>query len=501
MKSLELILENVWEEVMNTFNHPPLEYPRIDESTDTAAITIKDHKISINKNFVNELVSKGLDEVSSVKSLIMHEVNHYMYCPYELKKYIAMLQQINKNSKMSQDVCNYYMDVIVNLDLATSIREDTKDAHILQLYKVLDKKSDILKLTVGIYEKYSGQHLDSGINDGSLDAKKLQPYLQKLLQIDYFDENNWVENAGKFAKIVKDLVDEKDTQNPLGNLNGKSYSISEQSKVLKELAESVDPKEFRKYIREEKLHINSRRASVEYYNILSNKFPVTIIPKGGTNYGFDEHRKWSVEDPMSSIDIFNSYGKIFPGITQSWKAVSHMAKGTELPDLFLAIDSSGSMTNPITQKSLAVLSAFCLTKNYLANNKQVASYNFSDTTEYTDFNNIAGLFENLAYYANGGTESFDPKYVNNKIGDRYCDIVICSDMDMANIDNVMIYLSGIKNVNRVTLLCMDDTDVFTTAGKIGVKKNNCMAEGMGVHIIRNDNDIKNIVVGTMSNYT
>jgi len=124
-------------------------------------------------------------------------------------------------------------------------------------------------------------------------------------------------------------------------------------------------------------------ADILFYMKLAESYslPVrkTIVEKKGSLHPHS-HSPWELGSPYHDVDVWTSFGKIMPGITQIWKKREGKGRGKVegVPDCLIAVDSSGSMINPRKTLSYAVLGAACAADAYLRNDSRVAVYNFSD---------------------------------------------------------------------------------------------------------------------------
>ena len=233
---------------------------------------------------------------------------------------------------------------------------------------------------------------------------------------------------------------------------------------------------------------------IVYYQELSKKYSIIIRTAPNKNSNDEapfQHKSWEISEPTSDIDPFNSYGKILPGITQSWIKEDSITKGRlkDIPNLLIAIDSSRSMPDPSSTISYAVLGACVAANSYIANDAYVATYNFSDSGLITDYSrDHRKIFSNLInYQAQGTTFNVDILKKIVKKSRSQSDLMIFSDMAITNRDELLGYLSSIQNMNRITLI------YIPRAGSPTFQ--NIKSSGLNVYCVKKECDIPKVVVG------
>ena len=543
--SLDEELENAWEHVQEKLYCYELTFPEIKEGarTNTACIDMSNHKITINKSFVNYLASKGMDYQTIFRSILSHEAGHFKIMPWDLKNLVMMLYTAEKVCGDKKDVVsNYFMDVSLNLDLMLNKHND--DIH--QLYKHLDKNSKIDNLLIHLYSLKTGWNF----NSPKLPHELKKDHLPKLGEIKFKQKNKAYENLIRFIQVIKDLIDEEEKKQwPGGNGKGNGkYSLSgidrfgigaydknEIRRALRELAEELEsPADFAgvyKFVKnaEKKPDENkdngkdkkglgigsgtkeitsqepelNLEALIEFYTAKSEAYHIHVkekhTPKSGDKLIKSELKSWEAEDPYLDIDVFNSYGKFFPGITKSWNYTSAeqgKQKSKSTPELLLMIDSSGSMTDPAEENSNAVLGAICAARQYLKKNSKVAVVNFSDETRAYGFNDdYKRVAERIIQYQCGGTTLAD-----DAIGQlvsktkKEVDIMLITDGGIWNLKSVMHKLNEKKNTNRITILNI--TGWYGSSDLYGLKSGGGKNK-ISVYNIKKEKDIPKIVVGNM----
>src|SRR4030066_1028810 len=199
-------------------------------------------------------------------------------------------------------------------------------------------------------------------------------------------------------------------------------------------------------------------ADILFYMKLAESYsiPLRKVPLEKKGYLHrHSHSPWEVGSPFQDMDIWTSFGKIMPGITQIWKKREGKGRGKieGTPDCLIAIVSSGSMINPRKNLSYAVLGAACAANAYLRNDSKVGVYNFSDAPmggkeilNYTD--KREHIYFALCKYFGGGTaldlEDLTP-LIQRK---RNLDLFIITDMKITNLETLIGFLGQIQN--RIT---------------------------------------------------
>jgi hypothetical protein len=200
------------------------------------------------------------------------------------------------------------------------------------------------------------------------------------------------------------------------------------------------------------------------------------------------------------VDIWTSFGKIMPGITQIWKKKEGKGRGKMdgTPDCLIAIDSSGSMINPRKNLSYAVLGAACAIDAYLRNHAKVAVYNFSDAPmggkdvlDYTD--RREDLYRVLCRYFGGGT-ALDLDDLVPLIQRRNSpDLFIITDMKITNLESMIGYFGQIRN--RITAVHVGE-NLYADRFKKAVEKRG----NISIYTVRKKEDIPNLVLGRIREY-
>jgi hypothetical protein len=354
--------------------------------------------------------------------------------------------------------------------------------------------------------------------------------VRRLARIPYLDRSRWGESIKKFARSLKPLLlDEqkekeakggKGERNPQGDHDLNHYSNEEIDQGLRDYAkQTMALSEFKEAVEDFSDELkgagygmeggmgrgqgNPIDADVLFYMKLAENYsiPLKKLPlneKGSLHP--HAHSPWEIGSPYQDVDIWTSFGKIMPGITQIWTKREGKGRGKVegSPDCLIAIDSSGSMINPRKSLSYAVLGAACATNAYLQNNSKVAVYNFSDAPmggkdilDYTD--RREDIYRVLCKYFGGGT-ALDLEDLMPLIqGRKNLDFFIITDMKITNLETLIGFFGQIQN--RVTAVHIGDNPYAARFEKAVEKKKN-----ISIYTVKRKEDIPHIVLGRIKDY-
>lgn len=285
------------------------------------------------------------------------------------------------------------------------------------------------------------------------EAKKmnLDPLAYKLFQLLSVNYQNWDRppeeqwpHLAMFGEIINDLLPEppKSQCKGKGQHTGGGHGFDDNSPTdytsdqvedaldviaskygkaryerIKKYAEDLTGKSFDKNDSKiqssgaglESSEIKNNDGEIPYYERRARTFPLHIIKKPVRDKTNDfypmENKEYSVGDPVNKINKFATKGKFLPGITKrrDEKSQPHEDKLFKIPDLFICIDSSGSMPSP-EQGSPAVTAGFVAARNYHRNGAKVGVMNFSaDSAFLLPTRELRDVYSMLCGYWGGGT--------------------------------------------------------------------------------------------------
>ena len=501
-------LKEIWKKVKEKHFFPELPEPAISDSMENAALKIKSKKIVLSRSFI-ERESRHLSYELVIEALLDHAVAHYTYCPWNFSTHLKLYSQakkVLKDKELAQKASSYFMDVAADTHCFKEKKTPLPD-----LYRNMEK-GYLDKVFHSLYQIIWGEDLNAEeFKEGSREASS------RLSRIPYLDRLRWSESILRFSKIFKELIESeehsegRDTTNPMGENDFDRYSPQEIEQGLKELAKaSADPQEFRDVVSDLREELDSKDskktglgpghpidADTLYYMKLAENFSIPIrktpLKKSGSLYPHS-HIPWELDKPYRDIDPWTSFGKIMPGITQSWnrKEGETLAVEDGIPECIVMIDSSGSMTNPKHNLSYAVLGAACAADAYIRNNARVSVYNFSDVQEegklildYT--RDRRQIYKVLCHYFGGGTR-LDTRDINQFQKETLPDIFIVTDMQISNLEELIGYFNRFEN--RITAVHIGDNwHVDRFKDSMEIRGNVC------IYRVGNREDIPKIILG------
>lgn len=505
-------LRKVWNRVRERHLFPELPHPVLTDSEENVALEIKGKRISLSKDFVEEM-SQFLATEEVLEALLDHAVSHYLYCPWDFSTHLKLYSEAKKVLKdrdMAQKATDYFMDVVSDTHCVSK-----HDSPLPKLYQHMTR-SVMDEAVHALYQRIWG--VDLGI-------RGYEEISRKLSRLPYLDRSRWTESIRKFAKVVQGLLeieerfDGLNKPNPMGGHSLDQYSSEEIEQGLKDFAmDSATPVEFREMIQdfeEEILEATRPKetgmglgpgraldADILYYMKLADNYslPIRKIPmkKSGSLYPH-QHVPWEVGKPYQDIDPWTSFGKILPGITQTWKRREGEIYGAEegTPDCMVLVDSSGSMTNPRQQLSYAVLGAACACDAYLRNEVRVAVYNFSDAKaggrQLLPYSRQrAEVYRAICHYFGGGTKLL-LEDIDSLQTDRVPDIFLITDMQITNLEVLIRYFNEHKN--RVTAVHLGDNEHVQT-----FRRSMALRKHVSIYSVEKKEDIPRIVLGRIREY-
>jgi hypothetical protein len=483
---------------------------------------MKHKQMIINGAFVSQMKEK-MGEKRIVEALLDHGITHYTFCPWDFHTHLRLYSEAKKvvgDKELAKKVSNCFIDVIADTHCVKK-----RFTEIPELHRNL-KKGAVEEVIASLYQKIWG--IDLGIPASTI--KGHADIIRRLARIPYLDRSKWGESIQKFARSLKPLLVEeqkeqgakggKGERNPQGEHDLNHYSNEEIDQGLRDHArQTMALSDFKDVVEDFSEELkgagygmeggmgrgqgNPIDADILFYMKLAENYSIPLkklpLEKKGSLHPHS-HSPWEIGSPFQDVDIWTSFGKIMPGITQIWTKREGKGRGKMegTPDCLIAIDSSGSMINPRKSLSYAVLGAACAANAYLQNDAKVAVYNFSDAPmggkdilSYTD--RREDIYRALCKYFGGGTALDFEDLMPLIQGRKNLDLFIITDMKITNLEQLVGFFGQIQN--RVTAVHIGDNPYAARFEKAVEKKKN-----ISIYTVKRKEDIPHIVLGRIRDY-
>ncbi|MBW2058265.1 MAG: VWA domain-containing protein [Deltaproteobacteria bacterium] len=510
-------VDRLWQKVRRKHLFPEIPKPRVGQIHGNVAMEMKNKQITLSGDFLDRLGEK-METEEVLEALLDHGVGHHSYCPWDFKTHLTIYAEAKRvvgDKDLAKRAAGCFMDVVVDTNCVK--RNETT---LPRLYRNMERGL-LEEVIFSLYEKIWG------IDLGSRGDPKT---VRRLSRIPYLDRGRWPESVHRFTRVIKQLLEEeqreqsqekgKERENMMGGHDLSSFSPEEVDQGLRDFAkEARGLKEFREVVEDFEGELTDLGygteggmgrgrgglidADILYYMKLAENYSIPIRKKCLEKRGYmhpHSHSPWEVGKPVQDIDVWTSFGKIMPGITQTWKKHWGKTFGDQesTPDCIILIDSSGSMINPRKNLSYAVLGAACATDAYLRNGARVGAYNFSDAPMgnriVLDFaSEREVIYRVLCKYFGGGTALNLKDLEPLMKGAQNPDIFLITDMKITNLGKIITYLSGIKN--RVTAVYIGESNYAHRFTKAMADKGN-----VSIFNVTRKEDIPKIVLGKIREY-
>jgi hypothetical protein len=532
-QNLQTIIEEIWPHLKRKHLYPELPVPKVGkivdldrgnaEQKDGVGLEMKQKQMTVNPAFVSQMKGK-MPERKLIEALLDHGITHYTFCPWDFHTHLMLYAEAKKvmgEKALAKQVANYFIDVIADTHCVKK-----KSTEIPELHRSLEKGM-VEGVIASLYQKIWG--IDLGIPQKT-SGERHEEVVRRLARIPYLDRSRWPGSMQKFARSLKPLLfedqkkdenrGEKENSNPQGDDDLDHYSYEEIDQGLRDYAKkTMALSEFREIIEDFSDELKetgygmeggmgrgrggSIDADILFYMKLAESYSIPLkklpIKEKGSLHPHS-HSPWEVGSPFQDVDIWTSFGKVMPGLTQIWMKKEGKGRGKMegAPDCLIAIDSSGSMINPRKNLSYAVLGAACAANAYLRNDSEVAVYNFSDAPmggkhilNYTD--KREEIYRVLCKYFGGGT-ALDLEDLMPLIKERKnLDLFIITDMKITNLETLISFFRQIQN--RVTAVHIGENPYASRFEK-AVEKN----RNINIFAVKKKEDIPHIILGRIREY-
>lgn len=401
-----------WDEAWRFWGCPALDEPTVytcpaeaekNMGESLAFIDMQTRQISVNAPKLQQLA--GLEFLPVVEK---HEIGHHLVIPYDLKTFLILLERAGRvfpDKDSAHTVQNLFSDSIVNTGIYRK-----GDRKVAELYKHLKGTNAAWKIYLRCYEHTmglaSGTLAPSMSSEEEKDAVKLGRIVEEAIS----SPSKWPAKAQAYASILAKYFD-SGSMPLIGNLSVASFarSMKEVADQTKGLAKDLGMKNYQRALGIGGVG-GKKRASALFYADLARQYiaELPINPSSGSTPRLPS--KWMPTDPVDRLDADYSMqqaGRLLPGVsTYLWKSAEKRDPGScETPyDLTILIDCSGSMTDPCSDISYAVLSGNVLAQAALRAGSKVGGINFD--SEYRVLKHTSDgmrVARWLSLYRGGGT--------------------------------------------------------------------------------------------------
>lgn len=207
-------------------------------------------------------------------------------------------------------------------------------------------------------------------------------------------------------------------------------------------------------------------------------------------------KRWLPEDGVFHLAPLATFGPVgLPGITKRWLHSGPESRLYErqVPDLIIVIDSSGSMPDPNTDKSFAVLGGIVAADSYMDYGSKVAVINFSDQDLELEFSrDRTQVYKYIAAAQWGGTmlhpETID-KLLQKSQGE--VDVLIITDLGLGDFDATIAKIAEQAKTRRIFFFLINASD------ETAQQTRQMMPESVEFFSVQNDEGLLKIVLGAV----
>lgn len=506
------LLAEIWPQVRQKHLWPELPTPQMGTLRAPVAMQMREKRITLNTATCDELAESMAPE-AVIEALLDHGVSHYTRCPWDLATHLhlyATAKAVLGRKSLARLATDSFIDVVANTACVKAM-----PTPLPEVYRHLGGGTLQGALTA-LYTHIWGMQLH-GSGDPAL--------VRRLARIPYLDRQQWPQSLQRFVQLLRPVLEEegrgRQPQPPaLGHHSLESYSQADVTLGLQAFAQQVgDIQQFSDVVQDFARELASMGygtdggtglgpqvdAEALYYMQLAQTYPLPVrgvpMERNGVLEPYS-HAPWEASQPVQDLDIWTSFGKLLPGLSQVWKRRQGLIYGQRegTPDCLLVLDSSGSMPNPRQQLSEAVLGAACAAEAYLRHEARVAVYNFSDAlmggkTVLPFTRDRQAIYEALCVYHGGGTSLRlrDVQDLRLSVPRATPDLLLITDMQLTNLDEVIEYCTDVGG--RTTVIHLSDnsaTDRFRRATQEHPR--------VQVFMVQERQDILKIVLGQVRQY-
>jgi len=344
------MIADLWPEVRRKHLWPELPMPQMGTIDAPVAMQMRDKQITLNTATCDEL-AESMPPEAVIEALLDHGVSHYTRCPWDLATHLQLYAtakaELGRKS-LARLATDSFIDVVANTACVKEVATPLPD-----VYRHLGG-GPLQGALTALYTQIWGMQLH-GSGDPAL--------VRRLARIPYLDRQQWPHSLRRFVQLVRPLLEEegrgRQPEPPaLGHHSLESYSPAEVTLGLQAFAQQAQDigqfcdvvQDFAKelaalgYGKEAGEGVGPQvDAEALYYMQLAQTYhlPVRGVPmeRSGVLEPYS-HAPWEASQPVHDIDIWTSFGKLLPGLSQIWKRRQGLVYGQRegTPDCLLGLD-------------------------------------------------------------------------------------------------------------------------------------------------------------------
>jgi len=491
-------------------------------------------KILLNQSFIKEMTeTRDVPVEAIIQAVIDRSLNRFMRVPEnfgEVLRLYAALHEAVPDAKTARKHLEIYLSLWNEMDLYA---HRGKGERLVELYRASlaipeeeQRKLPIHYLIlVSVLQERWGT--DLGLDPELLHGWK--SLARELAGIDYLYSQDRERDIKKFGKRYSDCYievekvvgsrdeEEKEEEKkppvhwPLENTLDSFLSAKDIQEGIAEFIESIGDlgealrllEEFSATLPEVKQLLGEvtilEGSRWWWYQMLAEPYRISIVKKIAEQTGRIypvSLKPWEAEDGITHLAPLASYGPLgLPGITKRWlySGPESQLHDLEVPDLLIAIDSSGSMPSADVTKSFAVLGAYVAANSYLDFGSRVAVLNFSSADLALEFSrDRTKVHKYLAAFQSGGTtlrvSSIEKLLESNQ---KETDILLITDLGLASFEQTLQELAKHAQTHRVFVLLVNANAEAEEQARTQLPEN------VEFFRIEKEEDIPNIVLGAV----
>lgn len=515
-------------------------------------LCLEDKQVYVSLPTVDKLLRPKDEKERSrfAELLLYHGTGHYGLIPFDLKNQIVLtymakggiesIKGIEKHNMANASIIvNMFSDTVLNTYLFEKGIEDIAEIYV----RLTDKKEQSLLQRIFMPENKDAWNLYMrsyemlwntpgkivGKQKGIIESTAGKIY--DLFQTSIYSSTSWPEQVTEYAKLISPFMKKNPRRNKnlkhmedgeSGELNKVKKEMKKRSKGAQEEYKKKIEKGLRAVSQKNKNKESTRRqykdivtemglgdenlADVWFYRNIASPYAVKFLDV--ETFSQDSHpsspSKWNPEDPISDLDFVYStlsHGKVIPSLsTYSWQQEKSQGekRGSFIPDIYIIIDSSGSMINPQGNVSPAVVGGFVASECAFNKGAAVGALNFSGSGQEiivpeTKDKDLVG--KALVSYFGGWTDM--PTTAFSKLQKRKHNpkhIMLISDSGIWNFERSFPYLKNLMKSNP-----QNTGSFFWTINGYESTSNDVVTKlediGFQIYVIKEKYDLLNPILG------